>query len=172
MEPVNDNRNLDLVNELNQLYNESNENLNEEPIKDTMTMNIEYFNDGVNTMMGKLMNENNMNQLTINYNKAMEWVNRIISKYNLKVDVNTINQELNEIYNNRLNQLNRQFKEETKVISVSHLNSNEIYDLLQLIQQQNKSDLTINGYLVKKDDTDYAWELIANKHNELVIKAA
>lgn len=171
VEPIEDDRRLDLVNELNDLYNQQSNNNNTTESNETNNMKQGLFLENVDILINKLNNFNNQKELYTKYNDAINWVNKIISKYQLNIDVNAINKRIYDAYNNRLNQLNKTINQ-PNVISVSHLNSNDLYNLIQRIQKQNESDLIINNFLVKKTDDDYPFELIAHRNKEYVISVA
>ena len=125
VEPIEDDRRLDLVNELNELYNQQSNNNNTTESNETNNMKQELFLENVNVLIDKLYKFNNKIELYTKYNDGINWVNKIISKYQLNIDVNTINKRIYDAYNNRLNQLNKTINQ-PKIISVAHLNSNDL----------------------------------------------
>lgn len=130
----------------------------------TNNMNQNELDEKVSILNERLNQSENIDTLNEKYNKCISWINNMITKYDLKD--NGYYNIINQTYKNQYKQLKK------KVISVAHYSYNDLYDLLKMIQSSSTTDLLINGLLVKKEDEDYPWELVANKQTEYIIYVA
>lgn len=183
-EPIKDDRNLDLVNELNAMYqsndfnfviqnNNENNNIDYNNKNTNRTMEKQELLNKIDIMINKLSNTDDLDLLNTNYNKALEWVNRMFIKYDFNLDKKSIISEITSTYESKMNQFNKNKKGELLYrIQVANYNSNELYDLIKLLQAKIKTDFYINDLLIESNDDGYPWELIANKQIEFLVTAA
>jgi len=137
------------------------------------TMEKQELLNKIDIMINKLSNTDDLDLLNTNYNKALEWVNRMFIKYDFNLDKNPIISEITSTYESKMNQLNNNKKGELLYrIQVANYNSNELYDLIKLLQAKIKTDFYINDLLIESNDDGYPWELIANKQIEFLVTAA
>lgn len=111
IEPLKNDVNLDLINEINTLYESQNfliqnNNVKNILINNTETMVKEEFLNKVDVMIDKLSNINNKDLLTTNYNKAVKWITDRIYKYQLNVDRESIVSNVTNVYESTMKQLN------------------------------------------------------------------
>jgi len=152
----------------NEKYNIDNNNTNT-----NKTMEKQELLNKIDIMINKLSNTDDLDLLNTNYNKALEWVNRMFIKYDFNLDKNPIISEITSTYESKMNQLNNNKKGELLYrIQVANYNSNELYDLIKLLQAKIKTDFYINDLLIESNDDGYPWELIANKQIEFLVTAA
>ena len=136
------------------------------------TMEKQELLNKIDIMINKLSNTDDLDLLNTNYNKALEWVNRMFIKYDFNLDKKSIISEITCIYNTKMNQFNKNKKGEILYrIQVSQYNSNDLYNLIKLLQQKIKTDFYINDLLIESNDDGYPWELIANKQIEFLVTA-
>lgn len=183
-EPIKDDRNLDLVNELNAMYqsndfnfiiqnNNENNNIDYNNKNTNRTMEKQELLNKIDIMINKLSNTDDLDLLNTNYNKALEWVNRMFIKYDFNLDKKSIISEITSTYESKMNQFNKNKKGELLYrIQVANYNSNDLYDLIKLLQAKIKTDFYINDLLIESNDDGYPWELIANKQIEFLVTAA
>lgn len=138
----------------------------------TNNMRENDFMEKIDIMIYKLSNIDDLDLLNINYNKALEWVNRMFIKYDFNLDKESIISEITSIYKKQMSNLSTNNKGELLYrIQVANYNSNDLYDLIKLLQQKIKTDFYINDLLISYNDDGYPWELIANKQIEYAVTA-